>query len=57
MNTIHPNNPNTNDYINIILKNQIKFFQPNGFAVMVWIHGGGYAVHTAAKYGDYGICK
>uniref|UniRef100_A0A914DY23 Carboxylesterase type B domain-containing protein n=1 Tax=Acrobeloides nanus TaxID=290746 RepID=A0A914DY23_9BILA len=31
--------------------------QPNGFAVMVWIHGGGYAVHTAAKYGDYGICK
>uniref|UniRef100_A0A914DYZ5 Carboxylesterase type B domain-containing protein n=1 Tax=Acrobeloides nanus TaxID=290746 RepID=A0A914DYZ5_9BILA len=31
--------------------------QPNGFAVMVWIHGGAYAVHTAAKFGDYGICK
>uniref|UniRef100_A0A914EI26 Carboxylesterase type B domain-containing protein n=1 Tax=Acrobeloides nanus TaxID=290746 RepID=A0A914EI26_9BILA len=31
--------------------------QKNGFAVMVWIHGGGFAVHSAAHYGDYGICK
>ena len=25
--------------------------------VMVWIHGGGFAVHSSAHYGDYGICK
>uniref|UniRef100_A0A914CQI3 Carboxylic ester hydrolase n=1 Tax=Acrobeloides nanus TaxID=290746 RepID=A0A914CQI3_9BILA len=31
--------------------------QKSGFAVMVWIHGGGFAVHSAAHYGDYGICK
>uniref|UniRef100_A0A7E4UNN1 Carboxylic ester hydrolase n=1 Tax=Panagrellus redivivus TaxID=6233 RepID=A0A7E4UNN1_PANRE len=31
--------------------------QPNGFAVMVFIHGGGFAVHSAAHYGDYGICE
>uniref|UniRef100_A0AC35FL75 Carboxylic ester hydrolase n=1 Tax=Panagrolaimus sp. PS1159 TaxID=55785 RepID=A0AC35FL75_9BILA len=31
--------------------------QPDGFAVMVFIHGGGFAVHSAAHYGDYGICE
>uniref|UniRef100_A0A914DZG4 Carboxylic ester hydrolase n=2 Tax=Acrobeloides nanus TaxID=290746 RepID=A0A914DZG4_9BILA len=31
--------------------------QKNGFAVMVWIHGGGYAVHSGAHYGDYNICQ
>ncbi|KAH7660550.1 Protein F15A8.6, partial [Aphelenchoides avenae] len=31
--------------------------QPDGFAVMVFIHGGGFAVHSAAHYGDHGICR
>lgn len=24
---------------------------------MVWIHGGGFVVHSSANYGDRGICK
>uniref|UniRef100_A0A7E4V2D1 Carboxylic ester hydrolase n=1 Tax=Panagrellus redivivus TaxID=6233 RepID=A0A7E4V2D1_PANRE len=30
--------------------------QTDGFAVLVFVHGGGFAVHSAAHYGDYGIC-
>lgn len=25
--------------------------------VMVYIHGGGFVVHSASHYGDIGICK
>lgn len=25
--------------------------------VMFFVHGGGFAVHSAAHYGDYGICQ
>ncbi|VDM25133.1 unnamed protein product [Toxocara canis] len=31
--------------------------QPNGFAVMVFIHGGAFAVHSSSFYGDIGICR
>uniref|UniRef100_A0A915BSG5 Carboxylic ester hydrolase n=1 Tax=Parascaris univalens TaxID=6257 RepID=A0A915BSG5_PARUN len=31
--------------------------QSNGRPVMMWIHGGGFAVHSAAHYGDEGIAK
>ena len=29
----------------------------NGRPVMVFIHGGGYLIHSNANYGDYTICK
>ncbi|VDN05043.1 unnamed protein product [Thelazia callipaeda] len=31
--------------------------QQNGFAVMVFIHGGGYAMDSASKYGHVNICN
>ncbi|MFH4977318.1 hypothetical protein AB6A40_004027 [Gnathostoma spinigerum] len=31
--------------------------QPNGFAVLVFVHGGGFIIDSAAKYGDEGICR
>ena len=31
--------------------------QPDGFAVMFFIHGGGFSVHSSSHYGDYGICE
>ena len=31
--------------------------QPDGFAVMVFIHGGGFCVHSSSHYGDHGICE
>ncbi|VDK20989.1 unnamed protein product [Anisakis simplex] len=31
--------------------------QANGFAVMVFIHGGAFAVHSSSFYGDIGICR
>uniref|UniRef100_A0A914PX99 Carboxylesterase type B domain-containing protein n=1 Tax=Panagrolaimus davidi TaxID=227884 RepID=A0A914PX99_9BILA len=31
--------------------------QPNGFAVIVFIHGGGFAIHSSANFGCYGICE
>uniref|UniRef100_A0A7E4V3J6 Carboxylic ester hydrolase n=1 Tax=Panagrellus redivivus TaxID=6233 RepID=A0A7E4V3J6_PANRE len=31
--------------------------QPNGYAVMFWVHGGGFTIHSSSHYGDYGICK
>ena len=31
--------------------------QPDGFAVMVFIHGGGFCVHSTSHYGDNGICE
>ncbi|RCN35518.1 Carboxylesterase [Ancylostoma caninum] len=30
---------------------------PSGFAVLVFIHGGGYATGSARKFGDVGICR
>ncbi|RCN32459.1 hypothetical protein ANCCAN_21740 [Ancylostoma caninum] len=30
---------------------------PSGFAVLVFIHGGGYATGSARKFGDIGICR
>ena len=29
----------------------------NGFPVMVYVHGGGYSIDSAAKFGDIGIAK
>uniref|UniRef100_A0A914Z680 Carboxylic ester hydrolase n=1 Tax=Panagrolaimus superbus TaxID=310955 RepID=A0A914Z680_9BILA len=31
--------------------------QLDGFAVILFIHGGGFSIHSSDKYGDYGICK
>ena len=31
--------------------------QMDGFAVMIFIHGGGFVVHSSAHYGDRGICE
>uniref|UniRef100_A0AC34F2S5 Carboxylesterase type B domain-containing protein n=1 Tax=Panagrolaimus sp. ES5 TaxID=591445 RepID=A0AC34F2S5_9BILA len=31
--------------------------QPNGFAVIVFIHGGGFAIHSSANFGCHGICE
>ncbi|KHN85815.1 Esterase CM06B1 [Toxocara canis] len=28
-----------------------------GRAVIVWIHGGAFVIHSSAHYGDYGICR
>ncbi|KAI1725216.1 carboxylesterase family domain-containing protein [Ditylenchus destructor] len=33
------------------------FFYPKESKVQVFVHGGGFAVHSAAHYGDYGICR
>uniref|UniRef100_A0A914EM43 Carboxylic ester hydrolase n=1 Tax=Acrobeloides nanus TaxID=290746 RepID=A0A914EM43_9BILA len=58
--THHINVPKSEDclYLNVFAPSwKPKEDQPNGFAVMFWIHGGGFAVHSAAHYGDYGICK
>ncbi|CAD5218158.1 unnamed protein product [Bursaphelenchus okinawaensis] len=30
---------------------------PNGRPVMVFVHGGGYLIHSAANYGDRQICR
>ncbi|KAI1726153.1 carboxylesterase family domain-containing protein [Ditylenchus destructor] len=30
---------------------------PHGRPVMVFVHGGGFLIHSAANYGDWNICK
>ncbi|KHN85501.1 Esterase CM06B1 [Toxocara canis] len=45
-------------YLNVFAPDwELPAEQPNGRAVMIWIHGGGFAVHSAAHYGDEGIAK
>ncbi|EYC01394.1 hypothetical protein Y032_0108g78 [Ancylostoma ceylanicum] len=34
-----------------------KASSASGFAVLVFIHGGGYAIGSARKFGDIGICR
>ncbi|VDK62178.1 unnamed protein product [Anisakis simplex] len=45
-------------YLNVFAPDCDTFnTQGNGWAVLVWIHGGAFAVHSSVCYGDLGICK
>ena len=44
-------------YLNVFAPAFLPSDGSDKFPVMVFVHGGGFAVDSAQKYGDIGICR